>query len=91
MKEIIVFAIGFSMMTLFFGFLTQNTPPVTTTPTVSKCDSIVFANDSLRQRIGVLENRLTQYKIGLQFLKDKDKKSYDYVINAGNFIFNDYD
>jgi cell division protein FtsB len=89
MKAVIMFAIGFSVMTLFFGFLTQNTSPASPEPTISKCDSLQMANDSLKQRIQVLNNRIIQYKIGLQFLKDKDKKSYDYVINAGNFIFND--
>lgn len=54
---------------------------------ISKCDSLHLANDSLVQRMEVLDRRLRQYKIGLWFLRDKDKKAYDYVINAGNLDF----
>ena len=57
-------------------------------PVVSKCDSIVFANDSLAKRLDLAERRMQQYRIGLWFLRDKDKKAYDYVINAGNLKFN---
>ena len=57
-------------------------------PIVSKCDSIVFANDSLAKRLDLAERRMQQYRIGLWFLRDKDKKAYDYVINAGNLKFN---
>ena len=89
MRELAVIIIG-AVFTWLVLHTTLTTPSKQAPePTISKCDSIVFANDSLRQRIGVLENRIQQYKIGLMFLKDKDKKSYDYVINAGNFIFND--
>jgi hypothetical protein len=56
-------------------------------PVVSKCDSIVFANDSLVKRLEIANRRMQQYKIGLWFLRDKDKKAYDYVINAGNLNF----
>ena len=55
--------------------------------TVSKCDSIHLANDSLVQRMEVMDRRLRQYQIGLWFLRDKNKKAYDYVINAGNLEF----
>jgi hypothetical protein len=92
MKNILAFATGFGIMSIIYIFIilpSQSISPSTPEPTISKCDSIVFANDSLKQQIQVLNNRIIQYKIGLQFLKDKDKKSYDYVINAGNFIFND--
>lgn len=54
---------------------------------LSKCDSVHLANDSLVQRMEVLDRRLKQYQIGLWFLRDKDKKAYDYVINAGNLDF----
>jgi hypothetical protein len=56
-------------------------------PSVSKCDSVMLANDSLSRRLEVANRRLQQYKIGLWFLRDKDKKAYDYVINAGNLNF----
>jgi hypothetical protein len=56
-------------------------------PVLSKCDSIIFANDSLVQRLKIADNRLQQYKIGLWFLRDKNKQAYDYVINAGNLNF----
>ena len=84
------FVLGFVSFSLLFNlYLKPKAENKAPEPTISKCDSIVFANDSLKQRIQVLDNRIKQYKIGLAFLKDKDKKSYDYVINAGNFIFND--
>lgn len=56
---------------------------------LSKCDSLVMANDSLVTRMVTLENRLLQYQTGLSFLKDKDKRAYDYAINAGNLKFED--
>lgn len=56
---------------------------------LSKCDSLVMANDSLITRMVTLENRLLQYQTGLSFLKDKDKRAYDYAINAGNLKFED--
>jgi DNA integrity scanning protein DisA with diadenylate cyclase activity len=54
---------------------------------LSKCDSLVMTNDSLVQRLEIANRRVQQYKIGLWFLRDKDKKAYDYVINAGNLNF----
>lgn len=56
---------------------------------LSKCDSLVLSNDSLVTRMVTLENRLLQYQTGLSFLKDKDKRAYDYAINAGNLKFED--
>lgn len=56
---------------------------------LSKCDSLVLSNDSLVTRMVTLENRLLQYQTGLSFLKDKDKKAYDYAVNAGNLKFED--
>jgi hypothetical protein len=56
---------------------------------LSKCDSLVMANDSLVTRMVTLENRLLQYQTGLSFLKDKDKGAYDYAVNAGNLKFED--
>ncbi len=56
-------------------------------PIVSKCDSLVLANDSLSRRLEVANRRVQQYKIGLWFLRDKNRQAYDYVINAGNLNF----
>ena len=56
-------------------------------PVLSKCDSIIFANDSLMQRNAMLENRLLTFRLGLAQLKMVDKEAHDYLINAGNFKF----
>lgn len=56
-------------------------------PVLSKCDSIIFANDSLVQRNAMLENRLLTFRLGLAQLKMVDKEAHDYLINAGNFKF----
>ena len=56
-------------------------------PVISKCDSIIFANDSLIQVNKKLENRLLTFTIGLGQLKMVDKPAHDYLINAGNFKF----
>jgi hypothetical protein len=56
-------------------------------PVLSKCDSIIFANDSLIQRIRILEDRQMTFRIGLAQLKMVDKEAHDYLINAGNFKF----
>jgi hypothetical protein len=56
-------------------------------PVLSKCDSIIFANDSLIQRNAMLESRLLTYTLGLAQLKMVDKEAHDYLINAGNFKF----
>lgn len=91
MKNILAFLIGVISFQLVFIFFIRplGKTEATPVPTVFKCDSIMLANDSLRQRIGVLENRVNQYRLGLGFLKDKDKKAHDYVINAGNLIFHE--
>jgi hypothetical protein len=56
-------------------------------PVLSKCDSIIFANDSLIQRNAMLEDRLLTFRLGLAQLKMVDKEAHDYLINAGNFKF----
>jgi hypothetical protein len=56
-------------------------------PVLSKCDSIIFANDSLIQVNKKLEDRLLTFTIGLRQLKMVDKPAHDYLINAGNFKF----
>lgn len=58
-------------------------------PVLSKCDSIIFANDSLMQRNAMLEDRLLTFRLGLAQLKMVDKESHDYLINSGNFKFTD--
>lgn len=91
MKNILAFLVGviaFQLVFIFFIKPLEKVEPVVE-PKITKCDSIMLANDSLRQRIGVLENRVNQYRLGLGFLKDKDKKAHDYVINAGNLIFHE--
>ncbi len=65
----------------------NKTQKETEAPVVSKCDSLVLANDSLSRRLEVANRRLQQYKIGLWFLRDKNRQAYDYVINAGNLNF----
>lgn len=56
-------------------------------PVISKCDSIILANDSLIQVNKKLEDRLLTFTIGLAQLKMVDKPAHDYLINAGNFKF----
>ncbi len=65
----------------------NKTQKETEAPVVSKCDSLVLANDSLSRRLEVANRRMQQYKIGLWFLRDKNRQAYDYVINAGNLNF----
>jgi hypothetical protein len=56
-------------------------------PVISKCDSIIFANDSLMQRSAMLEDRLLTFTLGLAQLKMVNKEAHDYLINSGNFKF----
>ena len=58
-------------------------------PVLSKCDSIIFANDSIMQENRILANRVLTYKLGLEQLKMVDKEAADYIINSGNFKFTD--
>ncbi len=87
MKQLTAFVIGFVLFQVLLYYIVKPDPVQAPEPVITKCDSLYFANDSLRQRIGVLENRVNQYRLGLSFLKQKDKNAYDYVINAGNLIF----
>ena len=57
-------------------------------PVLSKCDSIIFANDSLIQVNKKLENRLLTFRLGLGQLKMVDKPAHDYLINSGKYITN---
>jgi hypothetical protein len=60
---------------------------ITPEPVLSKCDSIIFANDSIMQEKRILANRVLTYKLGLEQLKMVDKEAADYIINSGNFKF----
>ncbi len=89
MRELAAIVIG-ALVTSIILQLVRDLPEPTKVapePTLSTCDSIHFANDSLVQKLDILNRRLVQYKVGLSFLKEKDKKAYDYVINAGNLYF----
>lgn len=89
MKELAAIVIG-ALFTWLLLHSVLNLPEPTKAlpePTLSACDSIHFANDSLVQKLELLNRRLSQYRVGLGFLKEKDKKAYDYVINAGNLSF----
>lgn len=59
------------------------------TAVVSKCDSLQIEINVLKYEVEVMDNRITKYKVGLEFLKDKDPRAYRYVMNAGNLEFND--
>jgi hypothetical protein len=91
MKELLAFLFGVIAFQLVFLLVIKplEKPDVEIVPTITKCDSIIMANDSLCLRITELERRVTQYRIGLGFLKDKDKKAYDYTINAGILKFHE--
>lgn len=56
-------------------------------PILSKCDSVQLVNNSMKYEIEVMQNKITKYHIGLEFLKEKDNRAYQYVINAGNLQF----
>lgn len=79
--------IGIAIGVVTLGMIDENQQKEITEVKISKCDSIVFANDSLVKRLKIADNRLQQYRIGLWFLRDKNKQAYDYVINAGNLNF----
>lgn len=58
-------------------------------PIVSKCDSLQSVNNELKFEIELLQDRVSKYETGLEFLKDKDIRAYRFVMNAGNLEFND--
>ena len=89
MKILIPFLAGVIFFQLVFIFIIKplGEPKTAPEPVITKCDSIMLANDSLCQRVNVLERRFVTYRLGMSFLKDKDKKAYDYLINAGNLKF----
>jgi hypothetical protein len=93
MKMIIVgWALLFLMTLTFFIGLNvgenkkqENAPE----PVMSTCDSVQLVNNSMKYEIELLQDKISKYEVGLGFLKDKNKKAYQYVINAGNLKFND--
>lgn len=87
MKILLITVVLVAISTVFIGLADDMQQKHVVEVKISKCDSIHLANDSLSQRIEVLDRRLRQYQIGLWFLRDKDKQAYDYVINAGNLDF----
>ena len=85
---VLSFGMLFSMSAIIYGLMSNKKRETTEINVVtSKCDSLYLVNDSLSKRLEIAERRMQQYKIGLWFLRDKDKKAYDYVINAGNLQF----
>lgn len=85
----IIGVVAFYLVIRVFGEYPKQEEKSFTQIPLTKCDSLVMANDSLVTRMVTLENRLLQYQTGLSFLKDKDKRAYDYAINAGNLKFED--
>ena len=80
--------IGVIVTTLVAYYYVNQQPQVyVPEPVLSKCDSIIFANDSLIQQNHILANRVLTYKLGLEQLKMVDKEAADYIINSGNFKF----
>lgn len=75
------------VLTVSIGLSTNKQQVYAPEPMLSKCDSIIFANDSLIQRNAMLEDRLLTFRLGLAQLKMVDKEAHDYLINAGNFKF----
>jgi hypothetical protein len=89
MRLIATVCLAVFMLVLGYNVGERTTKPevYTPEPVLSKCDSIIFANDSLIQVNKKLENRLLTFTIGLRQLKMVDKPAHDYLINAGNFKF----
>lgn len=87
MKALLLSILSGFITILIIGLLNNNKQKDVVETKISKCDSLHLANDSLSNEIELLQRRVLQYKIGLGFLKEKDKKSYQYVINAGNLQF----
>jgi hypothetical protein len=88
MKDMLLGAFIGVVVTVSIEYYNYKEPQVyVPEPVLSKCDSIIFANDSLMERNHILENRLLTFKLGLAQLKMVDKPAHDYLINAGNFKF----
>ena len=88
MKDMLIGAFIGVVVTVSIEYYNYKEPQVyVPEPVLSKCDSIIFANDSLIQVNKKLENRLLTFTIGLRQLKMVDKPAHDYLINAGNFKF----
>lgn len=87
MKALLIAILLAAAATVVIGLVDDTQQKHIVEAKISTCDSIVFANDSLVKKLEIANRRMQQYKIGLWFLRDKDKKAYDYVINAGNLNF----
>jgi hypothetical protein len=87
---VLSFGILFSMSAIVYGLMSNKKKETTSTNVViSKCDSLQLANNQLQFETDILQDRITKYKVGLEFLKDKDPRAYRFVMNAGNLEFDD--
>lgn len=87
MKALLIAVVLAAIATVIIGLADDAQQKQIVEAKVSKCDSIHLANDSLVHELEIANRRMNQYRIGLWFLRDKNKKAYDYVINAGNLEF----
>jgi hypothetical protein len=86
---VLSFGVLFSLTVIAYGLATNKAKQEEEAPVLSKCDSLIMVTDSLSKRVIKQNRQLNQYKIGLFYLRDKDKEAYDYAINAGNLKFDD--
>ena len=79
--------LGATIVALAWAFSNNETKKEAETPVISKCDSLQLINNSMKFEIEMMHSTISKYKIGLDYLKEKDKRAYDFVINAGNLKF----
>lgn len=89
MKALLLSILSGFITILIIGLLNNNEKKDVVETKISKCDSLQIEINVLKYQVEVMENRITKYQVGLEFLKDKDPKAYHYVMNAGNLEFND--
>ena len=89
MKALLLSIIASAITIGVIGFINDVQQKNIVEDKISKCDSLQIEINVLKYQVEVMENRITKYQVGLEFLKDKDPKAYHYVINAGNLEFND--
>jgi hypothetical protein len=89
-NSFLVLSLGilFSVVTVI-GLSNNKAKQEAEAPIISKCDSLQLANNELKFEIELLQDKISRYETGLEFLKYKDIRSYRYVMNAGNLEFND--
>lgn len=88
MKDMLIGAFIGVVVTVSIEYYNYREPEVyVPEPVLSKCDSIIFANDSIARENHILANRILTYKLGLEQLKMVNKDAADYLINSGNFKF----